>query len=323
MASLSKGKDSTTGHWEIGGVVTTKPFPIFPNGFPEDIIEKFEKLSGVKIIGNYPASGTEIIEKLGEKHLKSKDIILYTSADSVFQLAAHEDIYPIERLYEICLIARKILVDEYGVSRVIARPFTGEPGNFTRTANRKDFSLIPPEDTILDLMLTNNFRTLAIGKISDLFAGQGISNHIKTVSNDGGMLAIKTAIEKDNKHQLIFANLLDFDMLWGHRRDTKGFAGGLEKFDEQLLQVISLLKENDILIITADHGCDPTYLKHTDHTREYVPLLVYGKSIKAGVDLGVRESFTDIAKTIAELFHLENNFKGTSFLGSILPEKVN
>ncbi len=320
MASMSKGKDSTVGHWEIGGLITTQPFPLFPDGFPDSLIKQFEKEAKVTTIGNKTASGTQIIKELGEQHLKTGELILYTSADSVFQLTAHEDLYPPKRLYEICSIARDLLKDEYGVARVIARPFEGSPGNFTRTANRKDFSLTPPKETILNLFMNNNYKTLAIGKIWDLFAGSGISNHIKTASNEGVMLAINTTIEKDRKHQFVMANLVDFDMLWGHRRDAVGFAGGLESFDKHLRETLTILKDDDLLIITADHGCDPTYTKHTDHTREYVPLLVYGKSIKNNINLGIRATFADIAKTVAEIFEIDDNFKADSFYNKIRME---
>ena len=320
MACKSIGKDSTTGHWEIAGIVTDKPAPLFPNGFPDEIVNQFEQESGVNTIGNCTANGMEIIERLGEQHMKTGELIVYTSADSVFQVAAHEEIYPLERQYEFCKIAREILVGEFAVSRVIARPFVGEPGNFNRTASRKDFSVTPPKDTILNLLEKSGHKVLSIGKIFDLFAGSGITNKIKTTSNDGVMLSLKTAVERDQKHQLIFANLVDFDMLWGHRRDVKGFAGGLEKFDSDLGIFLSSLRDNDLLIITADHGCDPTYEKHTDHTREYVPLLVYGKNCNKGVDLGARESFSDIAATIKEVFQLDGQLQGQSFLKEIFNE---
>jgi len=283
MAPQSPGKDSTSGHWEIAGVILDKPFPLFPNGFPLSLVEQFEKEIGVKTIGNCTASGTEIIERLGQHHLDTKELILYTSADSVFQLAAHENIYPIETLYEFCQKARNLLVDEYAVGRVIARPFEGTPGNFKRTVNRRDFSLSPPSITILDNFVNDGFKTLSIGKINDLFAGKGISHKIKTASNAGGMLAVREVVKEDDEHQLVFANLVDFDQLWGHRRDVKNFAIALEEFDKELGDLLSLIRDNDILIITADHGCDPTYVNHTDHTREYVPLLIYGKMIKSGV----------------------------------------
>ncbi|MFQ6009260.1 MAG: phosphopentomutase [Candidatus Zixiibacteriota bacterium] len=318
MVEKSPGKDSTTGHWEIGGIILSKPFPLFPDGFPQDLVREFEQRAKVKTIGNKATSGTEIIKELGERHLKTKEIILYTSADSVFQLAAHEEIYPLERLYEICRIAREMLSGEYAVGRVIARPFVGTPGNFTRTAGRRDFSLEPPEDTILDVMVKNGFKTIAIGKIWDLFAGRGITDKVKTANNNEVMAAIIDFVKSNKSHDMAFANLVDFDMLWGHRRDVDGFANGLEAFDHWLGNLLPLLRNEDILIITADHGCDPTFGKHTDHTREYVPLLVYGEKAKHGVDLGTRATFADVACTLGELFEIENRFKGKSFYSKII-----
>lgn len=317
MATQSAGKDSTTGHWEIGGLIVKKPFPVYPNGFPKEIVEAFEQKANIKTTYNLPASGTEIIERLGEHHLKTKEIILYTSADSVFQLAAHEDLYPVEQQYEICQIARNLLIGEHAVGRVIARPFIGEPGNFTRTANRRDFSVEPFDDTILDLMIKNNHQTLAIGKIYDLYAGRGVTTKIKTANNTEGMNEIINAVKNNNDHALIYANLVDGDQLWGHRRDPENFAKALEEFDIQLSELLPSLRDDDLLIITADHGCDPTYTKHTDHTREYVPLLLYGRNIKHSTDLGIRETFADVGKTVAEIFRLENKFSGKSFLQDI------
>jgi phosphopentomutase len=318
MAPKSPGKDSTSGHWEIAGIILDKPFPVFPKGFPDALVKKFEDKIGVKTIGNYTASGTEIIERLGQHHLDTKELILYTSADSVFQLAAHEDIYSVDTLYKFCQTARGLLTGEYAVGRVIARPFEGELGNFNRTTKRKDFSLSPPSTTLLDSFINNSLKTLSIGKIYDLLAQKGISHKIKTASNAGGMFAIREVVKEDDEHQLVFANLVDFDQLWGHRRDVKNFATALEEFDTDLGELLPLLRDDDLLIITADHGCDPTYVKHTDHTREYVPLLVYGKQIKSGIDLGVRTSFTDVATTIADLFNLESKFPGQSFKDAIL-----
>lgn len=318
MAEQAQGKDSTSGHWEIGGVIIDKPFPKFPCGFPKNIISEFEQLTGLKTIGNIPASGTDIIAELGEKHLLTKELIVYTSADSVFQIAAHEDIYPLSRQYEICEIARELLQGDYAVARVIARPFIGSPGNFKRTSGRKDFSLTPPSDTFLDLMLKNDFKTLSIGKIYDLYCQQGISNSIKTKDNAEVMHHVIDNIKNDTTHHLIFANLVDFDMLFGHRNDTEGFAKELEKFDNNLMELLSSLKENDLLLITADHGCDPTIKSSTDHTREYVPLLCYGPQLQKGINLGIRETFSDIACTVCDLFKIENNFTGKSFLKEII-----
>jgi phosphopentomutase len=317
MAEKSPGKDSTTGHWEIGGVILDQPFPLFPDGFPPDLIDEFQKKAGVTVIGNIPASGTEIIQQLGQQHLKTEDIILYTSADSVFQLAAHEEIYPLERLHEICHIARKILTDRYAVARVIARPFIGEPGNFVRTSGRRDFSLPPPSDTILDLMLASGLKTLAVGKTYDLYAQRGFSNRIKTANNSEVMAGVTEATRTDFDHHLILANCVDFDMLWGHRNDTDGFASGLEEFDTHLAELTGRLRDDDLLIITADHGCDPTLKDSTDHTREYVPLLVFSNSIGSGTNLGTRETFSDVANTIADFFQLSHQFPGESFLEQI------
>ena len=318
MATVSEGKDSTVGHWEIAGIITKNAFPLFPNGFPEEFIKQLETEAEIKTIGNITASGTEIIEELGKRHLETEEVIVYTSADSVFQIAAHEDIYPIERLYDICHIARELLQGELGVSRVIARPFHGEPGNFTRSANRKDFSLEPPRPNLLSRLTETQHKTLAIGKIHDLFNGSGITNRIKTNSNQSGLVAVHMALLKDRQHKLIFANLVDFDMLWGHRRDVAGFADGLNEFDDYLPQLIESLREDDLLLITADHGCDPTYVKHTDHTREYVPLFACGPAIKKNFDLGTRATFSDIAVTIADIFGIENGFAGKSFTADII-----
>ena len=313
MAEKAAGKDSTSGHWEMAGVIIKNPFPTFPNGFPQNIVERFEKEASVKTIGNIAASGTEIIERLGQEHLESGAIILYTSADSVFQLAAHEDIISVKRLYEICTIARQMLTGDYAVGRVIARPFTGKPGSFVRTANRRDFSLEPPADTILDLLNKTNRRIMSIGKIYDLFVGRGISRKIKTANNSEVMQYIIEAVENSSEYDLIFANCVDFDEKWGHRNDEKNFARSLEEFDVQLGTLLGKLRDDDLLIITADHGCDPTIKTSTDHSREYVPLLVYSKNAKAGVNLGTRETFADIACTLAEVFGLEHRFSGTSF----------
>lgn len=318
MTPISPGKDSVSGHWEIGGVILDKAFPIYPNGFPNELVRKFEKLTGLKTIGNIPASGTEIIKELGSRHLQTRSLILYTSADSVWQIAAHEDIYPLEKQYEYCQIARDMLIGEHAVGRVIARPFIGETGNFIRTKGRKDFSLKPFSDTIMDLMHKKGFTTLAIGKIWDLFAQCGFDDFIKTTDNDDGLTKIINAIKQNKQHKLLFSNLVDFDMLYGHRRNVKGFANALESFDTKLGEILQTLNDDDLLIITADHGCDPTYTKHTDHTREYVPLMTYSKMGKFSVNLGVRDTFSDVACTIADIFGIEHSFKGKSFLKDIL-----
>lgn len=318
MAEKSSGKDSTTGHWEIAGLILDKPFPLFPNGFPDSLVLEFEKRAGIKTIGNVAASGTEIIERFGKEQMESGAVILYTSADSVYQLAAHEKVIPLERLYEICKVARELCTGEFGVGRVIARPFVGVPGNFGRTSERRDFSVEPPRDTILDLMVKNSLPTLAIGKIWDLFAERGITGHIKTADNAEGMDVIINAITRDTTNRLIFANLVDFDQLWGHRNDEKRFANALEEFDAGLGRMIGSLRDDDLLIITADHGCDPTQKHSTDHTREYVPLLVYGKCAKQGINLGTRETFADIAATIGDIFSFRHSFPGKSFAIDVL-----
>ncbi len=312
MAELSAGKDSTSGHWEIMGLVLEKPFPVYPDGFPPEIIGPFEKAVGSKILGNKPASGTEIIKHLGEEHTRTGRPIVYTSADSVFQIAAHEEIVPVDKLYEICVKARKILTGEHGVARVIARPFVGKPGSFKRTERRKDFSLPPPEETVLDMLKKNGVPVIGIGKIEDLFAGRGLTESTHTKSNSDGMDKLVRAMKKFERG-LLFINLIDFDMLWGHRNDPQAFATGLEDFDRRLPEILNLLGPEDLLVITADHGCDPT-TPSTDHSREYVPLLVYGKSIRNNVNLGIRMSFSDVGKTVADIFGVPGTGNGTSFL---------
>ncbi|EIV99129.1 MULTISPECIES: phosphopentomutase [Thermoanaerobacter] len=312
MAEKSAGKDTTTGHWEIAGLITEKPFPTYPHGFPEEIIKEFEKRIGRKVLGNKPASGTEIIKELGEEHVKTGYPIVYTSADSVFQVAAHEDVIPLEELYRICEIAREILKGDHAVGRVIARPFTGTPGNFVRTGNRRDFSLKPFEPTILDMLKEAGYEVFAIGKIEDIFAGQGITEKNHTTNNDEGITATIKAMD-EIKNGLIFTNLVDFDMLYGHRNDVEGYAKALTHFDNRLPEIMGKLTKEDLLIITADHGCDPT-TPSTDHSREYVPLLVYSPSMKHGVNLGVRSTYSDVAATIAEIFKVGPTKHGTSFL---------
>ncbi|AIS51648.1 phosphopentomutase DeoB [Thermoanaerobacter kivui] len=312
MAEKSAGKDTTTGHWEIAGLITEKPFPTYPHGFPEEIIKEFEKRIGRKVLGNKPASGTEIIKELGEEHVKTGYPIVYTSADSVFQVAAHEDVIPLEELYRICEIAREILKGDHAVGRVIARPFTGTPGNFVRTGNRRDFSLKPFEPTVLDMLKEAGYEVFAIGKIEDIFAGQGITEKNHTINNDEGITATIKAMD-DIKNGLIFTNLVDFDMLYGHRNDVEGYAKALKHFDNRLPEIMGKLTKEDLLIITADHGCDPT-TPSTDHSREYVPLLVYSPSMKHGINLGVRSTYSDVAATIAEIFKVGPTKHGTSFL---------
>ena len=300
LAEASQGKDTTIGHWEIAGILSDRPLPTYPNGFPEEILEPFRQATGRGVLANAPWSGTAVIEKYGAEHIRTGDLIVYTSADSVFQIAAHEDVVPPEQLYEYCRIARKILQGKHGVGRVIARPFIGTPGNFTRTANRHDFSLQPPKDTILDALQRAGFSTIGVGKIQDIFAGQGIGEYVYNKSNADGMRHTSAYGQKDFTG-LCFVNLVDFDMLYGHRRDADGYAKALSEFDAWLGDFLPTLGKEDAVLITADHGCDPAYTQTTDHTREYVPLLILGEGITPG-NLGTRESFADIAATIAHWF---------------------
>ncbi len=311
MAEKSKGKDTTTGHWEMMGILTTDPFPTFPEGFPQELIQEFEKRIGTKTLGNEVASGTEIIERLGQEHLKTGYPIIYTSADSVFQIAAHEEVVPLERLYEMCKIARNLLVGPYKVGRVIARPFIGKPGNFTRTANRQDYSLKPPQKTLLDVLKENKKQVISVGKIYDIFAGCGITSSYPTRSNQDGIDKTIQAFQ-ELRDGLLFTNLVDFDSKYGHRNNPSGYAQALEEFDERLPEIWALLDEDTILIITADHGCDPT-TPSTDHSREYVPLLVMGDKVKKSYDLKVRESFGDVGATIAEFLGVDFSGYGESF----------
>jgi phosphopentomutase len=317
MLEKSKGKDTIIGHWEIAGIITEQPFPTYPQGFPPEIIKQFEEAIGRETIGNYPASGTEIINELGEEHIRTGKPIVYTSADSVFQIAAHEDIIPVNELYEMCQKARKILVGEHNVARVIARPFVGSPGNFMRTDRRKDFSVPPPSPTILDALSNAGYEVVSIGKICDIFANQGVTKSIHILDNLDGIEKTFEAIQT-SKPGLIFTNLIDFDTVWGHRNDPKGFAFGLRQFDEHLPRLQSAMEEKDILILTADHGNDPT-TPSTDHSREKVPLLVWSKKLTHCVDLGTRQTFADIAATIADFFELKPWPVGTSFAKEILP----
>ncbi len=322
MAEQSPAKDTTTGHWEIAGLVLDSAFPTYPHGFPADIIDAFEKKIGRKTLGNYPASGTQIIETLGEQHLKTGRPIVYTSADSVFQIAAHEDIIPLENLYEYCRIARSILNGRHAVGRVIARPFNGTPGKFERhNAARRDFSVTPPAETLLDLVKKKGWITVGVGKIGDLFGHRGLSAEIHTRNNEDGVDRTLEAMETYRKQKgLIFVNLVDFDMLYGHRRNASGYAEALEAFDSRIPQLLQAMSTDDLLIITADHGCDPTHDLHTDHTREYVPLLVYGKTMKKDIDLGVRTTFADCGQTIADFLGAGKVAFGKSFKKELLYE---
>lgn len=315
LAEKSKGKDTTTGHWEIAGIISDKPFPTYPNGFPKKIISEFEERTGRKTLCNLPYSGTDVIHDYGREHIETGALIVYTSADSVFQLAAHEDIVPIKELYSYCEIAREILRDEHGVGRVIARPFIGEYPNFSRTSNRHDYSLAPSR-TMLDQMVEAGLDVLGIGKIYDIFAGKGISDTVRTKNNEEGIDKLIEKIHKDFTG-LCFVNLVDFDMVYGHRNDIDGYAKALSFFDCQLPRVLNALKDEDIFIITADHGCDPS-TPSTDHSREYVPMVAYGKKVKKGNNLGTRESFADIAGTILEYFDVKQEVAGKSFLKEII-----
>ena len=312
MAELSKGKDTDTGHWETMGIITERPFPTYPNGFPEGFIREFESRIGRGTLGNRAASGTEIINELGEEHIRTGSPIVYTSADSVLQIACHEDIVPIDELYRICEIAREMS----DVQRVIARPFIGKPGEFTRTGRRRDYSLAPPKDTALDEIVRSGGEVIGIGKIEDIFSHRGITTSNHTTNNPDSIEATISAITT-GQGTLIFTNLVDFDMLYGHRNDPEGYARALMDFDAALPRIIFAMRETDLLMITADHGCDPT-TPSTDHSREYVPLLVYGKRIAHGIDLGTRSTFSDIAATLAELFSLPAPNRGTSFAQSLV-----
>ena len=313
MAERSPGKDTTTGHWEMMGLVLDRPFPLYPKGFPNDVIEAFEQQIGRRILGNKPASGTEIIRELGAEHMATGYPIVYTSGDSVFQIAAHEDVISIDELYHMCEMARRLLQGEHGVGRVIARPFIGSPDAFVRTKRRRDFSLSPFHPTLLDHLVRAGYPVYGIGKIPDIFAGQGITRSFSAHGNREVLEAVLAAMEELGEPGLIFANFVDFDMLWGHRNDPQGYGAGLEALDTMLPEILQRLTSNDVLIFTADHGCDPT-TPSTDHSREYVPLLVVRPQDSRCVDLGVRETFADLAASIGELFGLEWRGPGRSFM---------
>lgn len=317
MAEKSQGKDTTTGHWEIAGVVSEKAMPTYKDGFPKEIIDEFKEKTGREVLCNRPYSGTQVIADFGDEHIKSGALIVYTSADSVFQIAAHEQIVGVETLYKYCEIAREILKGEHAVGRVIARPFETINGEFKRTANRRDFSLVPPKDTLLDLVKNSGRSVIAVGKISDIFAGKGISEKIPTHSNSEGMDETLRLAERDF-NGLCFVNLVDFDMIYGHRQDIDGYAKALSEFDRWLPSFLDKMGADDIVMITADHGCDPGD-KSTDHTREYTPLIVYGSGIKGGY-FGVRESFCDIAATVCDFLNIPKDVEGESFAKDILKE---
>ena len=317
LSEQSLGKDTTIGHWEIAGIISPTPLPTYPNGFPKEVLDEFSKKTGRGVLCNQPYSGTEVIRDYGEEHMKTGDLIVYTSADSVFQIAAHEEIVPIDELYRYCEIAREILQGEHGVGRVIARPFVGENGNFTRTPRRHDYSLVPQKTTMMDVLLKNGLDTYGVGKIYDIFAGKGIAHTVRIENNVDGMNKTMEWQKSEDFEGLCFVNLVDFDMTYGHRRDIDGYANAASVFDKQLETFVEQMRADDILMITADHGCDPGY-SGTDHTRECVPLLVYGAQIKENVNLGTRTSFADIAATILDLFDLPIETSGESFKQEIL-----
>ena len=320
MAERSPGKDTTTGHWELAGLPLSKPFPTYPNGFPPEVIEAFERETGMKAIGNKPASGTAIIEELGREHLRTGNLIVYTSADSVFQIAAHESVIPYLTLWDICRAARRVLTGEHAVGRVIARPFTGEPGSFTRTENRRDFSVDPIGDTMLDLIKDAGQDVIGVGKIEDIFNHRGLTRSDHAAGNPACLDSTIAFLKKDNWQGLMFVNLVDTDCKYGHRNDVPGYAAALEEFDRRLPEIIRLLGEDDLLMIVADHGCDPAF-PTTDHTREYVPLLVWGLGLREGVDLGVRQTFADAAKTTLDALGIANTLPGASFYADILADE--
>lgn len=312
MAEASPGKDTTTGHWEMMGVILSRPFPTYPRGFPAEVMAAFARATGREALGNKPASGTEIIEELGPEHLKTGRPIVYTSADSVFQIAAHEEVIPLPELYRICQAAREILQGEHMVSRVIARPFAGRPGAFYRTGGRKDFSVSPPEETLLDFISARGVKTIGVGKIEDIFNGRGLTGSFRTGGNRETIAKVRELVRTEKPPALIFANCVDFDSLYGHRNDAAGFARALEEIDGRLGEIAAVLGEEDLLIVTADHGNDPTTVS-TDHSREYVPLLITGKRVKKGLPVGTRKTFADLSAAIARVFSFDNWEKGTPF----------
>ena len=312
MTERSRGKDTTIGHWEIAGIYSPKPLPTYPNGFPEEVLEEFRIRTGRDILCNKPYSGTQVIADYGDEHVRTGKLIVYTSADSVFQIAAHEDVVPVEQLYDYCRIARQILQGEHGVGRVIARPFAGESGHYIRTPRRHDFSLLPPAVTMLDQLKAAGKDVIAVGKIQDIFVGKGITEHVYTSGNAEGIQRTLEYLDKDFEG-LCFINLVDYDMLYGHRRDVDGYAKALAYFDEKLPEIQAHMRPEDILMITADHGCDPAYTKTTDHTREYTPFLMYGASVVPG-NRGTRPAFSDIGATVLDYFGIQPEFEGNSVL---------
>lgn len=313
MTEQSAGKDTTTGHWEIAGLISKKPMPTFPNGFPQEMLDEFSKAVGRKVLCNKPYSGTQVIQDYGDEHRKTGALIVYTSADSVFQIAAHEEVVPVEELYRDCEIARQMLQGNLGVGRVIARPFVGtSSGNYTRTSRRHDFSLEPPQDTMLDVLKEAEYDVIGVGKINDIFAGKGITEFVRTQDNADGIEKTMGYMERDF-NGLCFVNLVDFDMLYGHRNDVPGYAKALTYFDQQLPKILSALEPEDVLMITADHGCDPG-TPSTDHSREYTPFVMYGKNLPHGKNMGTRGSFSDIGATVLDYFGLSGNIAGESML---------
>lgn len=313
MTEQSAGKDTTTGHWEIAGLISKKPMPTFPNGFPQEMLDEFSKAVGRKVLCNKPYSGTQVIQDYGDEHRKTGALIVYTSADSVFQIAAHEEVVPVEELYRDCEIARQMLQGNLGVGRVIARPFVGtSSGNYTRTSRRHDFSLEPPQDTMLDVLKEAEYDVIGVGKINDIFAGKGITEFVRTRDNADGIEKTMEYMERDF-NGLCFVNLVDFDMLYGHRNDVPGYAKALTYFDQQLPKILSALEPEDVLMITADHGCDPG-TPSTDHSREYTPFVMYGKNLPHGKNMGTRGSFSDIGATVLDYFGLSGNIAGESML---------
>lgn len=313
MTEQSAGKDTTTGHWEIAGLISKKPMPTFPNGFPQEMLDEFSKAVGRKVLCNKPYSGTQVIQDYGDEHRKTGALIVYTSADSVFQIAAHEEVVPVKELYRDCEIARQMLQGNLGVGRVIARPFVGtSSGNYTRTSRRHDFSLEPPQDTMLDVLKEAEYDVIGVGKINDIFAGKGITEFVRTRDNADGIEKTMEYMERDF-NGLCFVNLVDFDMLYGHRNDVPGYAKALTYFDQQLPKILSALEPEDVLMITADHGCDPG-TPSTDHSREYTPFVMYGKNLPHGKNMGTRGSFSDIGATVLDYFGLSGNIAGESML---------
>jgi len=316
LTPKSAGKDSVTGHWELMGIYLREAFPVFPNGFPQEVIKQFTQLTGLEVLANKAASGTEVIQEYGEEHLKSGKPIIYTSADSVFQIAAHEDIIPLEKLYQICEISREMLVGKYGVGRVIARPFVGDQvGKFQRTSHRRDYPRYPETETMMDKLISSGYNVYATGKIDDLFGHRGITKTNHTTNNHDSIKAT-IGFMKNEFQGLLFANLIEFDQIYGHRNDPRGYADALEEFDRFIPQIIANLKSTDIIMIVSDHGVDPT-TESTDHSREFSPLLIFGEPVKSNVDLKIRETYADVGATIAEIFNLENPQIGTSFLKEI------